>query len=365
MRRGGTLGKVVIGVVLLFALVAAGWLYPMGARLPVAGAQPLVREIPASMPTTANAAEGYRKAITLLLALQANAEDRARLDRYIDGDVDAEVASFFGRHRDIASWVKAAVLARNVDWGERTMQQRLDDLSQLRGIANFTLAHARYAPPDPIVSDLLDDTLATMAMARHIGAEGVLTSKLVEIAIEMKSIDTLAAGLGGIEGEWLASLPNRLDRLPTSSTGKQVIAAEAALADVLVKQQNAGPAVDVMVAGLHEFYRELGEAIDTQAPDQFIKTVDSAKAKYPQNLFVQTNGSSLARVRGTLATIQIKRLMLRAAIDIRIKGEGALANWKDPGHEVPFAMSKSETGFTLTSKTADRAGPIKLVVGKK
>lgn len=364
MKKSGKLGLITIVVTLVIALIVVWRLYPMGA---VSESAVQSSAIPSTAPATAgsNAADRYRRAFALVQSLQENPAQSAQLGRYEEGEFDKDAAAFFKQHKSIIDEVKAGAAAAGCDWGEPVMEKRLPTLNGLRTIANFTLTHAQFAATQKESAVVLDDSLAAMALARHVGADGLLVDKFVELGVELKAIDRLAAGLPLLTNEQLKSLPARLDALPKSATGRQMMDAEFAFAKRSIRDQQGGMVATAMADGLEDFYRNIGAVMDEQSPQQFAATVDAEMAKVKLNTFAQVSGKSFARVREPLAVLQVKRAMLRAAIDIRVNGESALASWRDPFGEGPFGYVKTADGFELTSKLTQRDAAVKLSVGEK
>jgi hypothetical protein len=347
-------------VLILSALIVAKQYH--GSRDSSTGSATTVAAIRVPTTSSSNAADSYRQATQLFAALGSS--DLDQLDRYADGKIDRGAAEFFQRHEAILGWVRLGAAQPGCDWSQPDMSPRLHSLNSLRGIASLNWGHARFAQQSGDFSGAIDDLLASMSLARHIGMNRLLVDALVQIGIENRSVELLASMLPSLSRDQLKALAQRLDALPASTTGQQLLVAEFDHAQRSIRQQQAGFVSVSMVDSMKGFYEGLGGMIDTQSPADFAKSVDVKMDEYKLNTFAQTAGSTLKRFRETAALLQVRLAMLRCAIEVQADGDAAVARSHDPFDDgAPFTMTRTSSGFTLTSKLTARGTPVSLTAG--
>jgi len=324
---------------------------------------------PENAPTTAvasNAADFYRQAIELINTLKASAPENSQFTRYQSGQFDNAAGAFFTRHVRIADLIQRGAATSSCDWGQQAVETRNAWLTDVRSLSRFMSTRSKYAMSKQDVTSAANDILAEMSFARHLGYDLMIISKLVEVAIESQSIDDLAVALPLMPKEQLKSLPQRLDRLPKSTTLIQVLTGDFEYTEHTrqMSGQQVGLLGQAMLDGVKQFYQAIGPAVG-QPPAEFDKTVDAESAKYAANLLVGQLAPSIKAQRRTLAATEAKQAMLRVAIDVLLQGDGVVAKSRDPFGDGPFVYTKTGTGFELASQFQSRTGPVKLVVGGK
>jgi hypothetical protein len=317
---------------------------------------------PTSAPAAGtNAVDLYRPAIALLAELRDNSADQAQFDRYVDGAFDAQTSTFLQKYAKITELIRQGAAATSADWGEQDMQSRMNELSSIRSMFNLVMVESKFAMQQDNPALAIDDALAGMAMAHRLGNGGVLTSKLVEVACDIKAIDSIAGYLPALSPDQLAALRTRLETLPKAGTGAEVMAAEYAFAK---SQQNGNVVMLAMVSSMEPFYKDAGEGLDTKTPAEFAAWVDEQVTKYSANMLIKIVAPSLKSIRQPLAVAQAKQAMLRTAIDVQSRGEVAVADSADPFGAGPFQYQKTATGFVLSTQLQDKGAPVKIVAGK-
>jgi hypothetical protein len=361
LRRSVAISAILAAVVLL----AVGWIVFKSrqaahhAGAPRAASNPGIK---APSTSSSNAADCYIQAAQLFAAL--GSADLDQVEQYESGGIDGRADEFFQRHAAMIGWVHRGSGQPECDWGQPAMEQRLPSLNHLRGIASLTWGHARFAEHAGNIGAAIDDLLSAIALARHIGKNGLLVDALVQIGIEGRSIEGVARILPKLSREQLNALARRLDALPRPITGQQLLLGEFDYAQRSIRQQQAGVVAVSMVDALKDFYTGLGDVIDTQSPDEFARTVDALLSEYKLNTFAQTAGPTYKRFREPMAAVQARRAMLRCAVEVQIEGESALARSRDPfGDGAPYTYHKTDTGFTLTSKLPHGGNAVSLTVG--
>lgn len=356
------------GIILAIALVA--YLIPraFNSNEPVGQntASPAKVEQVAAVaaPTTSssNAAEIYRHLITLTTQRRISSND-PQFESYVAGRFNSAAADYFFKdNADIASLLKQAASAPSCDWGEPSLEELQPLMSGMRNLSAFAIARAKWDIHERQFDAALDHFMLAMAAGRHMGMRPQMLAQLVEVAIELRAIDAIAADLPAFSKDQIKSIPTRLNALPAPLTAKQIMAGE--YQNALKTAQPQGMVVTAMAQGLEQFYREAGDVMD-QSPEQFNQTLDTLIAKYPANPFAKLNGQSLKGQRLTMATVQAKRALLQTATDILQQGDAAAAQSRDPFGKGPFGFTKTPAGFELTSKLQNRGQPVKLVVGRQ
>src|SRR5262245_49649481 len=129
----------VLGVVALFVAIALALTW----KRPAMTVSPVVALSPATT-RSSNAADSYGEAVRIFDSLRHSGPDSTRLDRYNDGaSFDGGAAALFERYGGIVHQVCAGAGAPDCDWGEPDMQARIKSINGLRGVARFTIVHAR------------------------------------------------------------------------------------------------------------------------------------------------------------------------------------------------------------------------------
>jgi hypothetical protein len=228
-----------------------------------------------------------------------------------------------------------------------------------------------------------------MALARHVGQRKVLIAKLVEVGIGAMATERLAENLTSLPEETLKQLPAKLDALPKSSSGAEMMMAEYEFALREVEPQTEGAASKpaagkanttkpattrattralfgraAMVQAMKAFYEAIGEA-SALPPEEFAKKVDEQMNKFAANPFAAIVAPSFKRSRETFAVAEAKQAMLRAAIDVILSGPDAVAKSRDPFGTGPFEYRETPGGFELKSALATRGKNAVLIVGRK
>jgi hypothetical protein len=302
----------------------------------------------------------YRQAIPLLTELRSNAVDQEQYDRYVDGAFDAQTIAFLQKHAKITELIRQGAAATTANWGEMDMPSRLTELNSIRSLFNLVMIESRFAMHEGNTAVALEDALAGMALAHHLGQNGMLTSKMVEIACDTQAIYVIAHLLQSLTSDQLTLLSERLAALPKPGTGAQMMAAEFAYA----RTQRSGMLSSTMVNSMESFYKDAGVALDTKSPAEFDKWIDAEVPKYVLNPPVKILTPSLKKIRRSLAVVETNRALLNAAIRVESEGESAVAKSVDPFGTGPFQYRKTSIGFTLSSQLhSDDDKAVELVIG--
>lgn len=312
-----------------------------------------------SRPTTApaNASDSYRAAMKQLGMIDANGQRVKNFSISFD-------QKFLEAHQPARELLLQGSKVLACDWGNRTTEELFDDLSAQRMLLNFLKTDAALWMQKREPGKFVDNGLAMLSLSHHIGHDGPLVSKLVEVLMDAQAIELLAQNLPSIPTERQRTLPQELDAISRSTPGGETMAAEYSRSKQHVAEQGNNFMMLAMVNSMEPFFKEIGKALDEQSPDEFAKTLDSQVGKYQLNPIAQNAIPTMRSLRPQMAAVETRLAMLRTAIDILLHGEGAIARSKDPYGNGPFAYAKSGDGFTLTSAFKLKEAAVSLKVGK-
>lgn len=310
---------------------------------------------PATAP--ANAADSYHAAMKQIGLIDENGQ-RAK------GFAISFDQAYLESHQPVRELILKGTQTSACDWGQRSMQDTIDEMSAQRALARFLQADAALWLQKRDQARFLDDALALFSFSHHTSSHGALIHKQVEIAMDLQASSLMGANLPALSKQMLQTIPQRLDALSKPQTGAEMMAAEYLTAKRQVAEQGNNFMMLAMVNSMEPFYREIGKALDEQSPEEFAKTLDLKVAEYKLNPVAQLAIPSTKSVRSLMAAVETQNAMLRTAIDILLNGEPAVAKSKDPYGDGPFAYAKTDNGFVLTSDLKQRDAAVKLVVGK-
>jgi hypothetical protein len=344
--------KIAVACLFVMAVVAAGVLVLVGVidtNPTDMGSNALVQKtaaVAATRPTTTytNAADAYREAATLTDAIYSD-----EWGRYEEGNFDKDAAAFFAKNGRVADLLRAGAASPSCDWGGPLADTHVS-LNALRTAANFTVARARFARVNGDPAGAMDDLLAAMALGRHVGKDGLMIDKLVELGMEQYATKYIAAILPSLNQEQLRALLARIESLPKSSTGQQIMAAE------MTYGGKKSDSVDSL-------YRAMSDAWNSPQPE-FARIVDAKMDELKLDTSDRKIGSTTILLHEPLAVTDAQRAMLLTAIDILERGEIAVRESHDPLGSGPLGYVKTAKGFELTSEYKQKDQPVKLVVGE-
>ncbi len=350
-----------------------------------------------------NAADLYHRAFDLLpekdsKVLSALREDQIRTD-------NSALLSIMDRAAPALEHMHSATKLADCDWNvsfsETGFMEAMKVHSKARLLAVLANTRARLALLQGRLGDALDDQVAMLALARHVGQGRLYISLLVQFPIEGMAIASAAPTLPRQDRTALEKAITRIDSMPESVTMSDVTRAEK----VYFLDANRAGAMQVSPADLPQYIRttyegELGEAIlartegdpallvaliDQSGPafDEMAAIwalpparIDPAVAEFRAR-YAETNPMALsileqsARIRPAWQRSVAQRALFRAALAIAAGGAQQLASVPDPFGDGPFQYRSFAGGFELTSvyeaMTFDGAAfsrrPVRLVVG--
>jgi hypothetical protein len=117
-------------------------------------------------------------------------------------------------------------------WGtevEAGPHAMMPQASEARELAKLACLRARYRFEQGNASAAIDDVVATLMLARHIGSEGLLISVLVDYAIEAMAIETAEGYVSSLSRKDLEKLSAAIEALPAAVTMAESVLAEKAI----------------------------------------------------------------------------------------------------------------------------------------
>ncbi len=276
--------------------------------------------------------------------------------------LDAKTAEFLKAHEPTIKLLRQAATMPAARWNDPKgdIAPVLMSLNTARYTANMLQLQSRFDQHDHPAQSV-DDLLAAIALARNVGRENSMVSRLVEIGIEFGAIDRLAAMMPSLLKDVIASLPAKLAALPTPGTGKELMDAEFEYGKSESVKQNTPPEI---FEAAKPFYQHVGDAM-TQPPEQFAQTVDAEALKLMLNPFVKSIVPAIKPIQPILFAMDVKRAMLNTAVAVSVNGADAVKDSKDPAGEGPFEYATTPKGFVLKSKATMQDKPVELYVGGK
>ncbi len=334
-------------------------------------------------PPVGNAALQYWQANHFIYHLDA--AQKKLIGDFDTVPLDGPAAAVIAKRDDlILQYVRRGAHAKSCDWGiplEQGPSALLPQLNWLRVLCDFQLLCARGELRNGNDRLAVEDILSAMALARNTGADNIGVEMRVADAMENNAIRIAASGLNHLKPASLQTLQSGLDRLPPGGSMQRAIRVEQYLAqrwtiqfikssppnaDAITK--TAGETQEQIIANLEKlgpFYNKLEQLAD--AP---IKEFD---ARFPALLqqFKSNPASRLARLeqfsllQADQAATDVRRNLLRAAIEIVQHGPESVKQTVDPGGNGPFTYRATADGFELRSELKDASGTlVTLIVGK-
>jgi hypothetical protein len=265
-------------------------------------------------------------------------------------------------------------------------------LSKARHLARMVAYGFQRLAEDGKANDGVDDLAAGFSFSRHVAADGIVISFLVHVAIDAILAERSAFFLPQLDKVHLKHLAEALDRLPPQSvTTADVIRNEKRIfgdwmrvhliADI--EKKGAGEALKALgvempalaamtkedvVAQLDEmgrFYDQMADLHKLPMSEFEKKAPELEASVLKAGPLTRMCLPVLTRVRTMEAGMQVRFRMYRAAIDVLLEGQGALARYPDPYDEKPFGYKATPAGFELTSNLKVNEKVVSLNVGGK
>jgi hypothetical protein len=288
---------------------------------------------------------------------------------------------------------RGATIAR-CDWGfgyESGVNSRLPHIPGARDLCALACLRARISFEEGRSAEALDDAVAAMALARHVSRGGASDVLLMGSNLEHPVIETLARYLPALRPDQMEELQRRLVGLPEGGTPATAIQSEEKqILDWFVGEVKKAPDQERLVSLLafvcqiselggkdrswneqgRAFLRTCGGTADgvlrraeqmrpcyallarklELSPGQFAKEWKVEAAKRSANPLFPVLFATVERTRWQQARIDVRRAMLRAAVDVQRQGRDALKRHQDPIAQGSFEYVAMQGGFELRSQ---------------
>jgi hypothetical protein len=321
-------------------------------------AVPLVRPVLAAGPE--NAVDAYREALGKVPTLTD--DDKNRLNDVAGMPLDGIATDLVGRAAPALELLAAGASRPSCDWGDTWVgdgfEHVTDWIMQARPLARLSMLRARLAFESGRATAGIDQAIAVLRFARHLGQGGVMIAQLIGMAIEHETIAAVAVPLPRLDRVALRTLDTRFLDLPAIPDISSTVRAEKAFFLGYVVSHD--PKEAAKLGPLTPWYDRLIAACTDPTALDAMRSESKSDAEKTQ-FFDSFDGHRRARVYA-----DVKRALLRAAIAVASHGTGAIDRIPDPFDGRPFGLRTWSTGFELTSRFALEKKPnAALIVGKR
>ncbi|MHC4995475.1 MAG: hypothetical protein ACYTGQ_10520, partial [Planctomycetota bacterium] len=311
-------------------------------------------------------------------------------------EIDAEQAdALIAASGALLKLFDQAIELPECDWGleDIGIDTLLPYLHSMRQFSRVTDLRARRRFDTGNNTGAVRDLLASLQMARHTGADGILLGRLVGAAMERHTIDVAASNLHRLSLDQLRQLESGLDRLDLSPypadaafihSEKRFVVTWIAEnynkkdPEAFYKYLGFDDEVAKRLAGLGEartmeVLAEVGAFYDQAIPMLKLPYAQRIKALSGLEDRVVTSGNTIAatmfpamsKACDVLEAARARFAMLRAAVAHRQGAEQLFNAIGDPGaNGKAFEVATDSGGFTLTSKVKDKGEALSIRFGK-
>lgn len=245
--------------------------------------------------------------------------------------------------------------------GEKDPQRLAQIKSMSRDLLALMTLQARMDVLNGKPMDAADDLLSCMSYSNHVGQDGVMITKLVEIAVSQIVSKALARQIPELPESTLQSMSSKIKQLPPTSSPKEVFRNERDYALQLMKDQKEIYSTD-MIRSFRVFYDDLIQLVDESDGD-FEDQLKGLGTKYSKQPLIKSTLPMFGNVWSKMEVIEVHRALILSGINLVLEGESALGRIPDPHGGKPFTYLKTDKGFTLTSQLEIRSDPISLHFG--
>lgn len=344
------------------------------------------REIPASAPAVpvtntppANAADIYRKAIGMIVALT---DDEKKVLGDWKATVDPAMAvELCAKLQPIVALAHEAVAVTNCDWGVKNVgvETKLTYLNPARSLARALVWHAAHCREGD-ATGAGDDLEATLRIGQD--SAQFLVGHHVNTAIEAMAIEYLAAHAGAFDAGALERLAKLFgdDQYEKALYKAMEWEAEAvsqtadrfaAMAPEQI-QQTLQQLRGVNQFGLMDkaqLVAAVRQVVDLER--EYVKAMDLPDAQYQAwlaklhamqtanpcvNMWWPTWNAAMDRTRAMV----VQRALVVAGLNVLTSGANALQQYPDPASGQPFVYRQTATGFELESAYQQKGKPVVL-----
>jgi hypothetical protein len=323
-------------------------------------------------------------------------EDLNKLaDHPVTGPVSAEAAAGVDLADDALACLRRGAAVRRCDFGidyDAGPGALLPHLGKARQLARIAVLRANLNFDKGKPAEAMEDYLAAVTLARHVGTDGVLISLLVGFSVEGWVIEALAERLPSLDAKTADVLHVRWDAIVPPGTAQAAIRAERSLfldwfvaklrstvdgkAEVKRVLEMAGANQGVLAGAdtkqlltyceaARPLYEEMiaGAALGPEKLEAAWREIE-VRLKAPEMALARMMLPGVVRIRQTEMRYQARAAMFTVALDMVRRGADALGQRRDPFGDGPFAYRKLDGGFELESKLRFEGKPVTLGVGR-
>jgi hypothetical protein len=330
----------------------------------------------------ANAALKYWQGFATLPRL-TDAEQK-KLGECLTMRLDAKAKATLTRARYALDMMQRGAALPRCDWGigyEEGVGTLLPYASAARLTANLACLRARVRFEEGQSARATDDVLAAMNLGRRVSLDGIVSLLLASYAIEHRMTSVLALYLPRLDAKRIRAVRKRLNELPAGGRPATALKVEerfaldwlvgkikeakdkASLLSLLGKlsdspekgrallEECGGTVKGVLALAdrTRQSYRRLATKLDLPL-DQFEKEWDREMKKQAGNQVFKWVFPALHKVRLLQMRADVRRALLRAALDVQLTSKGALKKHRDPAVGGPFEYVAFKGGFELRSR---------------
>ena len=317
--------------------------------------------------------------------------------------IDPSVAKFVARHDETFALLRKAAAAPECDWGTDLRQglaAKLPHLAPARKLANLTRLRARVLVQQGRAPDALGDAAALLALARYLGSEPLILSKLIECGVGDSAVEAAAGAVMAALPADMKSLLDHVDHLPKSVSASEAVRregaavaaqlrdvakgdADAALAEGGVLWEATGgpradPALraalraqwtdprarDAAVAEVAALFDAAAGILAAPFEKSFVTMQKWEARRAAASPLARALVPSLQKYRVAVAAAETRAEMLYVAAQVRRDGPAAAANSREPHADGPFAYHALADGFELESSLVVDNVPVRVTCRK-
>jgi hypothetical protein len=332
----------------------------------------------------ANAALQYWQAFASLPRL-SDAEQKKLLADCLTMPLDAHARELVTKAAYALRRMHDGAALPRCDWGLPSEDEGVGILlfhnDGARVLCALTCLRARLRFEDGQSAAAVGDVVAAMTLARHSSRESSLVMVLAGYAMEHRLGEALAAYLPRLDGPAIKDLKTRLAALPAGGTpGEGMLNEErfyvgwfarkireandresllALLGRLFESPQKGRAFLDECggtADGILHFVDETRQAYSRVAQkldlplDAFATELEREENKQAGNPVFKLFFPAIAKVRWAQARADVRRALLRAAIDVQASGRDALKDHPDPMAGGRFEYEAFDGGFELRAR---------------
>jgi RNA polymerase sigma factor (sigma-70 family) len=368
-------------------------------------------EVPGPLPAQgANAALPYGQAFIALRRGTGPVGEKKLREECLTMPLDAQARQVVARAAYALRMLQQGAVLRRCDWAidfERGIDVPFTRADGAELLSALACLRARLRFEAGKSAEAIDDVVAALTLARHVGQDGTLDSLRAGYRIEHRMIQTLALDLPKLDARTLEDLKKRLDALPPgrSPVPATIRMQENLLSWIVGEVKEAtdresllaflgqlcgvhGDSPDKRRARARDFLAQCGgtakgvlEHADQMrrwcrgtakkldlAPDRLEKEWERERKERARNPVFRLFAPVLDNIRRRRAVAEVRRALLSAALAVQRDGKAALKDHPDPVVGGPFDYVGFKGGFELRSrwKPDERGGqPVPLAVGRR